>query len=190
MSPWGMMEECGIPSIYLHSAAVQFADRLAARGQRVPDLAFAGGFSAEDQVFKAIALGSPYVKAVCMDRALMIPGMVGKNVGLWMADGGLPATVSQHGQTLPEIFVCWEEVANIVGKDEMAKIPLGAIGIYSYAQKLSGGLQRLMAGAGCFNISSISRRDLMSLTRECADVTGIPYLMDADREEAEAILDS
>jgi hypothetical protein len=30
----------------------------------------------------------------------------------------------------------------------------------------------------------------MSLTRECAEVTGIPYVMDANREEAEAILDS
>jgi hypothetical protein len=28
----------------------------------------------------------------------------------------------------------------------------------------------------------------MSLTEECAKVTGIPYLMDAYREEAEAIL--
>ena len=30
----------------------------------------------------------------------------------------------------------------------------------------------------------------MSLTEECADVTGIPYVMDAYREEAEAILRS
>jgi len=190
MSPWRMMEEWGMPSIYLHAAAVQFADRLAARGQRVPDLAFAGGFSTEDHVFKALALGSPHVKAVCMGRALMIPGMVGKNVALWMAAGELPATVSQHGKSLPEIFLCWEEVAGLVGKEEMAKIPLGAIGIYSYAQKLSVGLQQLMAGTRCFSVPSISRRDLMSLTRECADVTGIPYVMDAYRQEAEAILDA
>ena len=80
MSPWRMMEEWGMPSIYLHSAAAEFAAKLAARGQRVPDLAFGGGFSAEDHVFKALALGAPFVKAVCMGRALMIPGMVGKNV--------------------------------------------------------------------------------------------------------------
>jgi len=189
MSPWRMMEEWGMPSIYLHAAAYQFADRLARRGQRVPDLALAGGFSAEDHVFKALALGAPYVKAVCMGRALMIPGMVGKNVALWMNNGGLPATVSQHGKSLQEIFICWEEVAELVGKDEMKKIPLGAIGIYSYAQKLSVGLQQIMAGARSFNLASISRRDLMSLTRECADVTGIPYVMDAYRQEAEAILD-
>jgi len=77
-----------------------------------------------------------------------------------------------------------------VGKDEMKKIPLGAIGIYSYVQKLSVGLQQLMAGARCFDLPAVSRKELMSLTRECADVTGIPYLMDAYRDEAEAILDS
>jgi hypothetical protein len=77
----------------------------------------------------------------------------------------------------------------MVGKDEMDNIPLGALGIFSYAQKLGVGLQQLMAGARCFSLPAISRKELMSLTRECADVTGIPYLMDAYREEAEAILD-
>ena len=190
MSPWRMMEEWGMPSIYLHSAAAEFAAKLAARGKRVPDLAFGGGFSAEDHIFKALALGAPYVKAVCMGRALMIPGMVGKNAGLWMNNGGLPNTVAQYGNTPEEIFVCWEEVSDIVGKDEMKSIPLGAVGFYSYAQKLRVGLQQLMAGARAFNTASIKREDLMSLTDECARVTRIPYLMDAYREEAEAILNS
>jgi len=190
MSPWRMMEEWGVPSIYLHSAAVQFADKLAARGERVPDLAFAGGFSTEDHVFKALALGAPYVKAVCMGRALMIPGMVGKNVSQWLNNGGLPKTISKYGNTVQEIFVCWEQVAEIVGKDEMANIPLGAVGIYSYVEKLRVGLQQLMAGARRFKLSALSRKDLMSLTEECAKVTGIPYVMDCYREEAEAILDS
>ena len=35
----------------------------------------------------------------------------------------------------------------------------------------------------------ISRNELMSLTEECAKVTGIPYLMEAYRDEAMAILD-
>ena len=189
MSPWSMMEEWGVPSIYLHSAAVEFADKLVAKGERVPDLAFAGGFSSEDHIFKALALGAPYCKAVCMGRALMIPGMVGKNCSEWMNNGGLPKTVSQHGEKIEEIFVCYEQVASIVGKDEMAKIPLGALGIFSYADKLRVGLQQLMAGARRFSVPAIRRRDLMSLTEECAKVTRIPYVMDAYREEAEAILE-
>ena len=190
MSPWRMMEEWGMPSIYLHSAATEFAATLAARGERVPDLAFGGGFSAEDHIFKALSLGAPFCKAVCMGRAMMIPGMVGKNVNTWMNNGGLPNTVSQYGNTLQEIFVCWEQVADIVGKEEMANLPLGAVGIFSYAEKLRIGLQQLMAGARRFNVGVMSRNDLMSLTEDCAKITGVPYLMDAYRAEAEAILNS
>ncbi|NSW86096.1 MAG: FMN-binding glutamate synthase family protein [Syntrophobacteraceae bacterium] len=190
MSPWRMMEEWGIPSIYLHSAAYDFCRRLADRGERVPDIAFAGGFSSEDGVFKALALGSPFVKAVCMGRALMIPGMVGKNISEWMKKNDLPKTVSQYGSSVEEIFVCYEAVKEAVGNGNMSSIPLGAIGIYSYADKIRVGLQQLMAGARCFNVGTISRRELMSLTQECSKVTKIPYIMDAYREEAEAILDS
>jgi glutamate synthase domain-containing protein 2 len=190
MSPWRMMEEWGIPSIYLHSAAWEFAEILAKKGHRVPDLAFAGGFSSEDGVFKALALGAPHVKAICMGRALMIPGMVGKNIAQWIKDGKLPATVSSYGQTLQEIFVNYEKVKDIVGADEIGKLPLGAIGIYSYADKIRVGLQQLMAGARRFKVDVIGRRDLMSLTEECAKVTGIPYLMECYRDEALAVLNS
>jgi len=62
------------------------------------------------------------------------------------------------------------------------------MGIYSYVDKLKVGLQQIMAGARRFGLNNISRKDLMSLTEECTKVTGIPYVMDAYREEAEAIL--
>ena len=190
MSPWRMMEEWGIPSLYLHAAAYEFAKILSDKGQRPPDMAFAGGFSSEDGVFKALALGAPFTKAVCMGRALMIPGMVGKNIAEWIKDGKLPNTVSQFGSTPEEIFVCYEQVKSIVGANEMKNIPLGAIGIYSYSDKVKVGLQQLMAGARCFSVPAISRNELMSLTEECAKVTGIPYLMDAYRKEAVKILTS
>jgi len=188
MSPWRMMEEWGMPSLYLHAAAADFCQKLADKGERVPDIAFAGAFSSEDGVFKALALGAPYARAVCMGRALMIPGMVGKNIGLWLRDGKLPNTVSQYGSTPEEIFINYEDVKNIVGSNEIKNIPLGAIGIYSYSEKIRVGLQQLMAGARCFSIPAISRRELMSLTEECANVTGIPYLMEAYKEEAMEIL--
>jgi glutamate synthase domain-containing protein 2 len=188
MSPWRMMEEWGMPSLYLHAAAYDFCRKLADRGERVPDIAFAGGFSSEDGVFKALALGAPFTKAVCMGRALMIPGMVGKNIEQWLKDGKLPNTVRQFGSTPEEIFVCYQDVKGIVGADEMKNIPLGAVGIYSFSEKIRVGLQQLMAGARCFSVPAIMRHQLMSLTEECTKVTGIPYLMDAYREEAEKIL--
>jgi glutamate synthase domain-containing protein 2 len=190
MSPWRMMEEWGMPSLYLHAAACEFCQKLADKGERGPDIAFAGAFSSEDGVFKALAMGAPFVKAVCMGRALMIPGMVGKNIALWIKEGKLPPTVSQFGSTPEEIFVNYEDVKNIVGTKEIKNIPLGAIGIYSYSEKIRVGLQQIMAGARCFSVPAISRKDLMSLTRECADITGIPYVMEAYRDEAMEILNS
>lgn len=179
-----------MPSLYLHSAAYEFTEILSKKGERVPDLAFAGGFSSEDGVFKALALGAPYVKAVCMGRALMIPGMVGKNIEQWMKNNDLPKTVSDFGTTKEEIFVCYEKVKDMVGAAEINNIPLGAIGIYSYSDKIKVGLQQLMAGARCFNTASITRNELMSLTEECAKVTKIPYLMDSYRAEAMEVLNS
>ena len=190
MSPWRMMEEWGMPSLHIHAVTYDFCKKLSDRGERPPDIAFAGGFSSEDGVFKALALGAPYCKAVCMGRALMIPGMVGKNIANWIEEKNLPKTVSEFGSTPEEIFVCYEEVVDLVGREEMKNIPLGALGIYSYGQKIKVGLQQLMAGARCFSTPVITRNELMSLTEECAKVTGIPYVMDAYRQEAEAILES
>ncbi|MBF0550219.1 MAG: FMN-binding glutamate synthase family protein [Deltaproteobacteria bacterium] len=191
MSPWRMMNEWGIPSIYLHSMAYDLAGRLAAKGKRVPDLAFAGGFSAEDHVFKCLALGAPYCKAVCMGRALMIPGMVGKNIEQWLKgdDGGLPKTVARYGSTKDEIFINYARVKAQFG-DEADTMPLGAIGIFSAVDKIKVGLQQLMAGARKWEVNLIDRKDLCSLTEECSKITGIDYIMNSYREEALKIIDA
>jgi glutamate synthase domain-containing protein 2 len=190
MSPWRMMCEWGIPSIYLHSMAYNLGKRLASRGRWVPDIAFAGGFSSEDHVFKAIALGSPYTKAVCMGRALMIPGMVGKNIENWLKKKeSLPKNISKYGTTKEEIFVSYEELKEKFGK-EVDNLPLGAIGFYTASDKIRVGLQQLMAGARKWRVDLISRNDITSLTEECAKITGIPYVMETNKEEALAIIDS
>ncbi|HJX69342.1 MAG TPA: FMN-binding glutamate synthase family protein [Dehalococcoidia bacterium] len=187
MSPWAMMNEWGIPTFYLEALAYQFAEKLVSKRLRVPDLAIAGGFSEEAGVFKAIAMGAPHVKAICMGRALMIPGMVGKNIGQWINNGKLPKTVSTYGSTPEEIFVTYDTLRSKYGK-EIENIPLGAVGIYTFCQKIKIGLQQLMAGSRNFNLSTISRKDVMALTEEAAKISGIPYIMDAYREEAEKIL--
>ena len=97
----------GIPTFYVQSLAYQMAEALKKKGMRVPDLAIAGGFADEANAFKALAMGAPYFKAVCMGRALMIPGMVGKNIEKWIKDGELPKTVSKYGSTIAELFVTY-----------------------------------------------------------------------------------
>jgi glutamate synthase domain-containing protein 2 len=186
MSPWRMMEEWGVPTFYLQSLTQKYCEKLAQMGVYVPDIAIGGGMSAEDHIFKVLAMGAPYTRAVCMGRALMIPGMVGKNIAIWLKNDDLPQTVSQFGNSVEEIFVCYEDLKEKYGS-RMEKMPLGAVGFYSFAQKLKVGLQQLMAGARKFKTSTISRSDLMSLTEEATRVSGIPYVMDAYEEEAERL---
>jgi hypothetical protein len=118
--------------------------------------------------------------------------MVGKNIGLWLQEGAnaLPNTVSTFGSKVEEIFVCYEDLVAKYGKDTIKKLPLGAIGLYTFIDKLRVGLQQLMAGSRNFKVSTISRDDLMTLTPEAAQVSGIPYVMDAYIEEAEKIINA
>jgi hypothetical protein len=46
-----------------------------------------------------------------------------------------------------------------------------------------------MAGARSFRLDTLSREDVVCLTEEAAKVSGIPYVMNAGMQEAEAILD-
>jgi hypothetical protein len=68
-------------------------------------------------------------------------------------------------------------------------MPAGAIAIYTFADKLKVGLQQLMAGSRNYNVPSITRDDLMALTEDAAQISGIPFVMDAYREEAMRIID-
>jgi hypothetical protein len=122
-----------------------------------------------------------------MGRALMIPGMVGANIAKWLEEGNLPKNVLKYGNEVDEIFISYETLKDTYG-DEIGEIPLGAMGIFTFAEKFKTGLQQLMAGSRNFNLSVISRKDLMALTEDAAKVTGIPYVMDAYRQEAEDIL--
>ena len=187
MSPWRMMNEWGIPTIYLQSLAYQFASQLKAKGKYVPDMAIAGGFSLEDHIFKALALGAPYFKAVCMGRALMIPAFVGKNIKKWVDEGKLPTEIKKYGDVPERVFITTETLKAKYGKD-FARIPWGAVAMYTFADRLKLGLQQLMAGARKFSLQYIDRSDVVSLTKEAAEVTGIPYVMESDMKEAERIL--
>jgi glutamate synthase domain-containing protein 2 len=188
MSPWRMMNEWGIPTIYLQSLTCQFAEKLRSQGRFVPDIAIGGGFALEDHIFKALALGAPFVKAVCMGRATMIPAMVGKNIGVWMEEGKLPKDIAKHGESVEQIFTGVTKLKEKYGAEEWKRIPPAAIGMFTFADRIQAGLQQFMAGARKFDLSHLSRTDLVSLTRECEAVTGIPYVMDADMAEAEEIL--
>jgi glutamate synthase domain-containing protein 2 len=188
MSPWRMMEEWGVPTFYLQSMANELVSKLAATGAYIPDIAVAGGFSTEDHVFKVLAMGTPHTKAVCMGRALMIPGFVGRNIETWLKSQDLPKSVSEFGASKDELFVTYETLRARYGA-EVDNLPAGALGIYTYCDKIKVGLQQLMSGSRNMRLSTISRDDLMALTREASEVSGISYVMDAYRDEAMRIIE-
>jgi glutamate synthase domain-containing protein 2 len=198
MSPWNMMNHWGIPSLPLHAKTYDYCRILADRGITPPAISLAGGFAREDHIFKALALCAPYARLVCMGRAPMIPGFLGSNIegvfkpeeranlsGHWEA---LPSSVKGLGSYPEEIFAGWEAIREKVGDDEMPNIPYGAVAMYGYADKLGCGLQQFMAGARKFSLDQIMRTDLMAANRETAEVTGIPFMTDAQHQRAMAIL--
>jgi len=187
MSPWRMMNEWGIPTVQIECLLYQFMRRLTEKGAFIPSCAIAGGISLEDHVFKALALGAPYIKAICLGRASMTAAMVGSTVGELIKKGRVSGDLAKYGTDVDHLFVLAAKLKERFGKG-FQKIPTGAIGMITYFDRLNAGLQQIMAGARKFALKYITRDDLASLTRHAADVSGIPYVMDADREEVDRIL--
>jgi glutamate synthase domain-containing protein 2 len=185
MSPWRMMNEWGIPTVYIESLLYNYLSRLEKKGVFIPSCAIAGGIALEDQVFKAIALGAPYIKAICIGRASQTAAMVGKTIGEKALE-----TLETPEEKEEAVFRTFASTAELKGKygEDFARIPPAAIGMYTYYDRLSTGLRQLMAGSRKFALKYISRDDLMSLTKEAAEVSGIPYLMEVDAKKVDKIL--
>jgi hypothetical protein len=188
MSPWRMMNEWGIPTVYIQALLVKYLDKLSAKGAYVPPVAIAGGFTLEDHMFKGLAIGSPYVKAIGMARSALASAMVGKTVGEAIREGKAPSEYKKYGDTLEKIFIAAGDLKEMLGAESFARLPVGAIGVYAYFERLAQGLRQFMCGARKFAMQYITRDDVVSLTREAAEISGISYVMDADAREVEEIL--
>jgi glutamate synthase domain-containing protein 2 len=188
MSPWRMMNEWGVPPVELHSMLYQLARRLHDSGAHVPSLALAGGFTFEDQIFKGLAIGAPFVKLIGMARGPIAAAMVGKTIGRTIDEQQVPVYVERFGNTKDEIFVTAAELRHQLGDDEFEKIPTGALGLYTYYERLAQGLRQLMAGSRRFSLEHMSREDLAALTPQAAEISGIPYITDVDKDEIEILM--
>ena len=190
MSPWRMMNEWGMPPVELHSLLYMYTKQLADKGEYVPAIAVAGGFTFEDMIFKGLAIGAPFVKLVGMARSPIAAAMVGKTIGRTIAEHEIPVYVERFGKTKDEIFVTAPELRKELGDEEFERLPTGAIGLYTYYERLAQGLRQLMCGARKFDLSHITRDDIASLTREGAEVSGINYIQDVDQKEVQQILNA
>ncbi|MBE0465782.1 MAG: FMN-binding glutamate synthase family protein [Candidatus Desulforudis sp.] len=187
MSPWRMMNEWGIPTLYLQALLTKCCDHLAAKGAYVPPVCVAGGLTLEDHMFKGFALSAPHVKAIGMGRSPLAAAMVGKTVGESIKRGRVLQEYQAYGNRVERVFILATELKARLGAD-YDRLPTGAIGVYTYFDRLAQGLRQFMCGARKFGLRHITRDDLVALTPDAARVTGIRYIMDADAEEVDNIL--
>jgi hypothetical protein len=123
-----------------------------------------------------------------MARSPIAAVMVGKTIGRTIDEHQIPVYVERFGDTRDEIFVTAPELRRLLGDDEFERLPTGAIGLYTYYERLAQGLRQLMCGSRKFDLSHIGRDDIAALTPEAARVSGIPYIMDVDRADVQEIL--
>lgn len=158
----------------------------------MPDIVLAGGFTMEDHVFKGLALGAPYVKAIGMARAPVTACTASAALWYRIAQETDETLVSRHGRTKEEVFYGSIKLAPHLGKEKFEALPAGGLGVYTYLMRISQGLRQLMAGARKFKLSDSAARpdrdDLAALTPEAAKVSGLPYISEHDKELAEKIL--
>lgn len=183
-SPTKMMNEWGIPTVYLESILYDILKKLKEKNYAIPQVAIAGGFAMEDQIFKGLALGAPYIGLVGVGRAAMAAALVGKQVGDLINKGTIPKEYQRFGTTLEEIFVDIRELKGLYGKDA-SKISPGAIGLYSFINRISIGLKQLMALNRKFDLKYIDRSDITPLTELAAKVTGLDTYGDIVNRELE-----
>ncbi len=164
-SPDKMMNEFGLPAACIVSAVVPVCDELRAAGRYVPSIAIAGGFSSEDQAYKAFALGAPYITAVGLCRATMAAAMVGAQVGKMLAEKKVPDHLKKYGGTCEELFLELGAVRGMYG-DLADDVSMGAVGAYSYLRKMVFGVQHFAALNRKFDLSLASGEDLIPLTQD------------------------
>jgi len=95
---------------------------------RVLNLAAAARFLEEVGVLKPVATGAPYVKKVCMGRALLIPATVGENIAQSIKDEAAQNRF-QSGSTPQGTLVAYDTLERRYGKG-IDNILLGVVSIY------------------------------------------------------------
>ncbi len=171
-SPAKMMNEWGVPTVILETLTCRILEKMEKVGKSLPPIAMAGGFATEDQVYKGLALGAPYVKTIALGRGAMGAASVGKQVGEALKKGAVPKEYARFGSSVEEVFADFRIIRGFYG-DETHSIPTGALGVFSYLRRVTVGLQHFMALNRKFSLSRIQREDVVPLTGYAAKTTGL-----------------
>lgn len=171
-SPCKMMNEWSLPTILLEEAVCKIVEKLKAEGYYIPGITITGGFSSEDHVFKALALGNQYITSIGLCRASMTAAMTGKNIGNRIKEGNIPKNLKKYGNTVDEIYYDLADLRSIYGK-KANDFSLGAVGVFSYLNKIAFGIKHFAALNRKFDISYLDRSDLIPLTRDAKDLINV-----------------
>lgn len=170
-SPVKMMNEWGIPTVYLESMLHDILKRMVAKGYKLPQVAIAGGFATEDQIYKGLALGAPYINFVAVGRAAMAAAMAGKQINDLIEAGNIPKEYQRFGITKEDLFADIRELK--LYYENASEFSGGAIGVYSYINRITAGLKQLMALNRKFKLEYIDRSDIIPLTELASQVTNL-----------------
>lgn len=168
-SPSKMMNEWSLPTILMEDAICTIIEKLKSEGHYIPAITMTGGFSSEDQVFKSLALGNGNVSAIGLCRPAMTAAMTGKNIGERIKEGNVPKNMKKYGNTVEEIYGDLADLRSIYGK-KADEFSLGALGVFSYLNKIAFGLKHFAALNRKFDISYLDRSDLIPLTDGAKDL--------------------
>ncbi len=180
MSPVSMMNEGSIPTAYLEALVVGCLDMIKKKtpNAKIPTISIAGGIASETQMFKALAMGAPYVTCVAMARAPITAAMKAKYVSEVVAQKtanaamlnslGFPKEKEPDTLTLSEAFVEYDKLKR---KYNGKLVPPSAIGVYTYfTSKLGTGVKQLLAGVRKFKLDLLTRDDIACITQRSIDV--------------------
>jgi hypothetical protein len=192
MSPVPMMDEMGVPTVYLEAIVLKCAQILKKNGKYIPDIIIAGGFINETQIYKAIALSNfgngPFVKAILMGRAPLTAVMKSSYFVELAEKQQLPKKFAERYGDRPEKFFLYAHNLKNIYKERFKEIPWSAIGLYSYLERIKVGLQQLLAGSRKWKLNLINRNDIFALTEIASKATGIPLVYEIDNSRLENIL--
>ena len=175
-SPSKMMNEWSLPTVCLEDAVVRICEELKAEGAVLPAIVMTGGFSSEDHVFKGLAYGDGHVLGVGLCRASMAAAMSGKKIGEAIKNGNVPERFSRFGSTVEEIFGDLPDLRALYGT-RANTFPTGAIGVFSYLNKIGFGLRHFAALNRKFDARLLNKSDLIPLTREARELMSNEWFM-------------
>lgn len=168
-SPCKMMNEWALPTVCMEDALVRISKKLTAEGLEMPAVVVTGGFASEDQVFKALAYGDGCITAVGLCRAPMAAAMSGKKIGEQIRAGQVPELFQKYGATVEEVFADLPDLRALYGREADGFSP-GAIGVFSYLNKIAFGLRHFAALNRKFDIACLNQSDLIPLTRDAREL--------------------